>query len=158
MVFFISNFLMKKHWRFKTLKSFRVFTSHKYAAHWVISCTRIGFELCMKVEKVKPVESGHGYGNGYPLEVLGRWMEKIWYVQVRLGGWMWSVILKINPISPKLLLKYRQGSMTFNCCKYAVYYCRPFAGVGNFVWGIWSLYVAVPGVVGNWLTIWSCGC
>jgi hypothetical protein len=73
------------------------------------------------------------------------------YLYQKRGVYYFSkqVPCDVKQLSPKLLLKYRQGSMTFNCCKYAVYYCRPFAGVGNFVWGIWSLYVAIPGVVGN---------
>ena len=29
----------------------------------------------MKVENVTPAELGHGYGNAYPLDVLGRWLE-----------------------------------------------------------------------------------
>tara|TARA_B100001093_G_C26386106_1_gene825061 strand:- start:367 stop:468 length:102 start_codon:yes stop_codon:yes gene_type:complete len=31
----------------------------------------------MKVENVTPAELAHGYGNGYPFDALGKWMEKI---------------------------------------------------------------------------------
>ena len=33
--------------------------------------------IFMKVENVTPAELGHGYGNGYPLDVLGRWLRKL---------------------------------------------------------------------------------
>tara|TARA_B100000524_G_scaffold180248_1_gene92862 strand:+ start:629 stop:730 length:102 start_codon:yes stop_codon:yes gene_type:complete len=31
----------------------------------------------MRLDNAEPVELGHGYGNGYPLEVFETWMNKI---------------------------------------------------------------------------------
>ena len=75
---------MTKHLRHQTLECFLVFTSTKYAAHRGISCTCIGFAFCMKVENVTPAELGHGYGNAYPLDVLGRWLEAMTLLKDKL--------------------------------------------------------------------------
>ena len=38
----------------------------------------------MKVENVTPAELGHGYGNAYPLDVLGRWLEAMTLLKDKL--------------------------------------------------------------------------
>ena len=45
----------------------------------------------MKVEKVKPVEIGHGYRRGYPLEALNGWMEKL---QIKFRPTIWKTPLQ----------------------------------------------------------------
>ena len=60
----------------------------------------------MKVEKVNPVEFGHGYRRGYPLEVLNSWMEKL---LIKFRPTMWKTplqeIAQIMSASSKLTHK-----------------------------------------------------